>query len=140
MSVAYVAKSRDLQNWGKEVGVTKNLFLFCSSTGRAENAISALNADSFAGRNDWKLVCKKQTDELEATVLLDRLRANVEMLDPDYYPQLRQAQGIFKVKPEKVEDNLMIKVALQSEDRPIGKIKVGDKEMGLYLLGRATAR
>jgi len=140
MSVAYVAKSKDLQNWGKEVGVTKNLFLFCSSTSSAENAISALNVDNFAGRNDWKLVCKKQTDELESTVLLDRLRVNVEMLDPDYYPQLRQAEGIFKVKPEKVEDNLMIKVALQSEDSPIGKIKVGDKEMGLYLLERATAR
>ena len=97
MSVAYVAKSRELQEWGKGVGVTKNLFLLRTSTGKAEVAVTALNDSNFAGRNDWKLVCKIQLGESETMGLLGRLQANVEMLDPNYYPQLRQAEGIFKV-------------------------------------------
>ena len=61
------------------------------------------------------------------------------MLDSKYYPQIRDAVGIFKVKPEKVENSLIIQFALDNKDKPVGPMKIRAKEMAQYLLDKVTA-
>ena len=53
MTILYVAKSKALQDWGHGVGVTKHLYKVgvCADL---DETIAAMNADKFAGRDDWK--------------------------------------------------------------------------------------
>ena len=41
-------------------------------------------------------------------VLLERLAARQTLLDPNYYPRLRGASGIFRVRPEAVENSVLL--------------------------------
>jgi hypothetical protein len=107
MPVIYVAKSKGIENWGADVGLTKHVYKVGVAAESAEAAVAALNAEGVAGHRDWKLVKKKPVETGDEAAALQRLGARVQAVDPDYYPGVKGAAGIFKVRPADIADFLI---------------------------------
>lgn len=113
MSVIYVAKSAALQAWASDVGLTKNIYkVGVSPAATAAEAIEALNGVRYAGRTDWTPLKAQAVDHISEDEALSRLNGKEAAIDPVYYPQLRGASGIFKVKLANVENHFIIESAL----------------------------
>lgn len=136
MSTIYVATSKGLSQWGADVGVTKHLYKLGLAEGKAEDAIKALNEAAHAGHADWKLLAKIEVegDEDEAA-LIERLAQKERMIDPFYYPKIKGARGIFKVKLGNVENSLLVKRAMANAVELAVTIK--PKDIAFYLIENA---
>lgn len=132
----YVARSPKLQKWGAEVGLTKEIYKLGLADDRAEAAIKALNADSHAGADDWRLVAGKETEATNESALIERLARRERMVDPALYPRIKGVQGIFKVRTANVERHLLMKSAYGESDEKVTRIK--PEHVGEYLLHAAT--
>ena len=64
--------------------------------------------------------------DLDEPTLLERLGKREKMVDPKYYPRVRGALGIYKVKPENVENHILVKQALAGQEPKLGKLKPAD--------------
>jgi len=132
MSVIYVASSKTLSTWGASVGISKSLYkVGLTAEGEsAADAIAALNEASVASAQDWKLVKAspeaETADDLDADELAARLDAADIVVDPTYYPKLRRAAGIVRVRPETVENSLLVERAMANEANLTMKIKPAD--------------
>jgi hypothetical protein len=135
MAVVFVARSQGLSKWGADVGVTKNLFKVGVASGTAEEALKAMNENGCAGERDWKLLAKLAVDGADEATALARLGARDKPLDPSLYPRLKGERSIFKIKPESVENHLMVKKALAGDENIVIKIKPAD--IGAYLIANA---
>jgi len=141
MPVVFVATSKSLSAWGADVGLTKHLYFLGVADESAEAALSAMNAESFAGQGDWKLLKKEKVeaagaDAIDADALIDRLAGREKMVDPGLYPKIRGVRGIFKVKPENVENHLLVQKALES-GQELSAVKVKPADIGAYLIASA---
>jgi hypothetical protein len=133
----FVAKSKGLQDWGHGVGVTKFLYKV-GVADDADAAVADMNAAKFAGRDDWKIVKKsKAADDVGEDTAIARVAQREQELDPDYYPQIRGARGIFKIKVTNVENDMVVRAALASEHQSINTGKAKEKDIADYLLRRA---
>ena len=137
MPTLFIAKSKDLQDWGHGVGVTKFLFKVGIADGSGDDAVGDLTARKAAGREDWKLLAKQDTDQDEAAVL-EQLGSREQLLDPDFYPAIRNEPGIFKVKVSNVENDMMLRAALSNENEQLKTLKAKEKDIAAYLLRRAS--
>lgn len=126
MATIYVAFSKSLNEWGSDVGLGKNLYKVGLTEEDGKEAVEALNADSHAGQTDWVLAKADDAGDLDEAVLLQRLGAKEKMIDPKYYPRIRGALGIFKVKIENVENHILVKQALAGQEPKLGKLKPAD--------------
>lgn len=126
MSSIYVAQSKALNEWGSDVGLSKNLFKLGVTDQPPKEAVAALNAEKFAGQTDWTLVKAEPAENAEETVLVEHLAQKEKIVDPKYYPRIRGATGIFKVKLENVENHIIIKMSLAGEEPKLGKLKPAD--------------
>jgi len=133
----FVAKSKDLQDWGHGVGVTKYLFKVGVTDGSGDDAITELTARKAAGREDWKLLGKQDADQDEAAAL-EQLGLREQLLDPDFYPAIRSEPGIFKVKIANVENDMMVRAALSNENEQLKTLKAKEKDIAAYLLRKAS--
>ena len=115
MAVIYVARSKTLSEWGAEVGISKNLFKVGVGEGSGKDAVEALNEDSFAGVADWTLVKAADAGGLEEESAIATLAKRQPIVDPKYYPRLRGATGIFRVKPKDMENSMLVARALSGE-------------------------
>lgn len=138
MSTLFVAASPGLQAWAADVGLTKIIYAVGIADQPGEEAIEALNAGRHAGRNDWKLIGEQAVDGLSEADALDRLRAKETLIDPRYYPQIKGAPGIVKVKLANVENALMVQRALAGELTKALKVKPAD--IAAYLIRNAQGR
>lgn len=77
----------------------------------AGDAIKALHDEGFAGENDWRLLKQQEAHGLEEAGAVERLARKEKMIDPNYYPKIRGAVGIFKVKIGKAANHLPIERA-----------------------------
>jgi hypothetical protein len=123
MPTLYVAKSIKLAKWGSDVGLSKYLF----KLGVADGSLKALVAQGWAGESDWAVVKKQDVDGLDEAAAIARFAMKEKMVDPNYYPKLKGARGIFKVPPEHVENSIVVARAMaNNEVLDPGKLKPAD--------------
>jgi hypothetical protein len=132
MPTVYVAASKELGKWGADVGISKHLFKVGVTEEPAEEAVAALNAASYAGQADWKLVQKQEVQSLSEEAAIERIQRKEKVLDPNYYPRLRGTSGIFRVKPVNVENHILVAQALAGREPKLDKLKPAD--MAQYLI------
>ena len=137
MPTMFVAKSDSQQGWASDVGLTRHVYKVGLSADEAAAAVAALNAESHAGRGDWTLLAAQETAETEDEALFRRVARKEVMVDPTYYPQLKRARGIFKVKLANVENHLLVKEALEGQSPRKAKAPTA-VQIAAYLLRLAA--
>ncbi|MFO1112441.1 MAG: hypothetical protein U1E38_07485 [Rhodospirillales bacterium] len=115
MPTLFVAKSDSQQKWASDVGLTRHLYKLGLSDGDAAGAVAALNAENHAGRSDWTLVASQDVEQADPQPFLARVARKETLVDPAYYPQLKCAEGIFKVKLANVENHFLVRDALEGQ-------------------------
>ena len=123
MSTLYVASSKRLAKWGRDHGLTKYLCKVGVTGEDPAAAIERFNAEQHAGQNDWKLTKKVENVDSEEARILARITAHEKLVDPDYYPGIRHAPGIVKVKLANVESRLLVQQTPKGEDPHLVKVK-----------------
>jgi len=137
MTIVYIATSKNLAGWAADVGLTKHVYKIGIAGGPAEEAIKALNDEGFAGESDWRLLKQQDVNDLDEVAAVDRLAKKEKMIDPNYYPKIRGATGIFKVKIGNVANHLLVKRALAGDEQKVEKVKTAD--IAAYLIQNAQA-
>ena len=126
MATFFVASSKGLASWGSDHGVTKHLYKVGVTEDGAEAAIEALNAEEHAGQQDWKLAKKVEGIDADEATVLARIAAKEKLVDPNYYPGIRKAPGIIKVKLANVESRMLVQQTLRGEAPHVVKPKTAD--------------
>jgi hypothetical protein len=137
MPVIYVAKSKGLEKWGADHGLTKHVYKVGLAEDTAEAAVDKLNANAVAGHTDWKLVQAKDVEAAEEAELLDRLAKKTKAVDPTYYPGLKGARGVFKIKPVDIERSVLVGQAVAGEE--MKPVKINAASIADYLIKNALA-
>lgn len=136
MTTLYVASSKTVCKWGGDVGIGKHLFKVGIAEGKAEDAVAALNAEKFAGTEDWKLAKKGEASELDEEALLAQVARREKEVDPVYYPRLKGGRGLFSVKLANVENHMLLQMSLANEQLKLVKPKAAD--IAAYLVHLST--
>lgn len=138
MPSVFVAKSESLQSWASDVGLTAHVYkLGLGEEGDEAWLAAALDAQAHAGRRDWQVLAVQEASEgAEEEALVRRAAGKESLVDPLYYPQIRRAPGIFKVKLLNVENHYMVREALEGQQ--IKRIKITPAHIAAYLLRLAT--
>src|SRR6266446_9780211 len=108
MSTLYVARSVKLGRWASDVGLGKNVY----KIGFADGDPKALAATGWAGETDWTIVRKKPIEGVTEEEALERLARKEKMIDPNLYPKLRGALGVYRLTPARVENHIIVTRAL----------------------------
>ena len=137
MPVVFVCSSRELGQWGGDVGLTKHIYKLGVADDSAEAAVKAMNESAAAGFSDWKLLKKEEVENADEAALIARLGNREKMVDPGLYPKIRGERGIFKVKPENVENHFLVKHALENEHAELKAFKAKPVDVGTYLINSA---
>lgn len=132
MASVFVAKSDSLQGWASDRGLTMHVYKLGVAEGGAADAVTALNESAHAGRSDWQLLAEEQVDGIDADSVLARAGRKETLVDPTYYPQIKRAPGIFKVKAANVENHFLVREAL--EGQRIKRIRITPVQVGTYLI------
>jgi hypothetical protein len=123
MGILYVARSVKLGRWASDVGLGKNVY----KVGVAEGDPKALAGTGWAGETDWTIVRKREVEDLSEEEALGRLGRKEKMIDPNLYPKLKGAAGVFRLTPERVQNHIIVTRALAGEsDRAELKLKPTD--------------
>jgi hypothetical protein len=132
MTVIYVAHSRKFSEWAADVGLSKHVY----KVGCTDEPVKPLVATGWAGETDWTLVKQQDAPDLTEEAVLTRLGRRERVIDPKYYPRIRDATGLFKVDPTHVESHIIVSRALESggERDPI-RLKPAD--FATYLITNA---
>jgi hypothetical protein len=136
MSTIFVAKSESLQNWASDVGLTQHVYKLGVTEDGGAAAVDALNAASHAGRADWQLLAEREADALDEKTALARAARKETLVDPVYYPQIKRAGGIFKVKLANAENHFLVREALEGQQ--VKRLKLTPAQIGSYLIRMAT--
>ena len=103
MASIFVARSKSLSDWGASVGISKNLFMVGIADTDGKDAVAAINQEAYGGVSDWRLVKADDAGDLSEAEALERLATREKTVDPKYYPRIKGANGIFRVKLDNVE-------------------------------------
>ena len=134
MGVIFVARSAKFGKWASDVGLSKNVF----KVGYSEDDPKSVIEKGWGGETDWALVRKRDADGTSEEQIVQRLARKEKMVDPNYYPRLRGAIGIFKVSPEHVENHILVaRVMGGASERQELKLKPTD--FADYLIHNALA-
>jgi hypothetical protein len=129
MSILYVARSAKLGKWASDVGLGKNVY----KIGVTESDPKALAAAGWAGETDWTIVRKTTVEDLNEAEALDRLCRKEKMVDPNLYPKLKGAAGVFRLTPARVENHIVVTRALAGQSYRI-EIKLKPTDYADYLI------
>ncbi len=133
MSNIYVARSVKLSRWGSDVGLGKHIY----KVGIADRDPKPLAAAGWAGEADWAIVKKQDIDGLSEDDALARLARREKMIDPNLYPKLKGAVGVFRLTETRVENHIVVSRALAGDsDRRDLKLKPAD--FAAYLIHSAV--
>jgi hypothetical protein len=132
MPVLYVARSVKLARWASDVGLGKHVY----KLGICEEDPKALAAAGWAGEADWKIVRKDAVEGLSEAEAQERLGKKERMIDPNIYPTLKGAKGVYRVSAQHVENHILVSRALAgASDRLDLKLKPAD--FAAYLVHNA---
>ncbi len=133
MATIYVARSSKLSRWASDVGLGKHVY----KVGVADGDPRPLAAAGWAGESDWTIVRKEAVEGLGEAEALTLLARKEKMIDPNLYPKLKGAQGVFRLTQQRVENHITVARALAGEsDRRDLKLKPAD--FAAYLIHSAT--
>ena len=133
MAVIYVARSAELSTWASDVGLSKNIF----KVGIAEEPVKDLiAAEGWAGVTDWTLVKKEDAGDLTEEAAFERLGKRETIVDPKYYPRIRDTRGLFKVNPVHVESHIIVGRALEGGAERVA-VKLKPADFASYLIHNA---
>jgi hypothetical protein len=137
MPVVFVAKSKGLEKWGAENGLKKHVYKLGVAEDSGEAAVERLNASAAAGHTDWKLVTEKEVEAAAEAEVLERLGRKTKAVDPNYYPGIKGARGIFKIKPVDIERSVLVGQAVAGE--VMKPVKINAASIADYLIKNALA-
>jgi hypothetical protein len=133
MATIYVARSSKVGKWASDVGLSKHVF----KLGCTEEDPKALAAAGWAGETDWQIVKKQAVEGLTEADAIERVARKEKLIDPNLYPKLRGAAGVFKVIPAHVENHILVSRALAGEAERI-ELKLKPADFADYLIGNAV--
>ena len=133
MATIYVARSSKLGKWAFDVGLSKHIY----KIGVTEEPAKPLVAAGWAGETDWTMVKQQPVDNLAEAEAIERLARKEKLIDPNLYPKLKGALGVFKVLPAHVENHILVRRALAGEAERI-ELKLKPADFADYLIGNAT--
>jgi hypothetical protein len=85
--------------------------------GSAKEAAAALNEEQAAGVDDWTVLKSADAGALdEAAAIAALTHRKQAVVDPKYYPRIRGAVGIFRVKPKDIENSMLVERAMAGEE------------------------
>ena len=123
MAILYVARSVKLSRWASDVGLGKNVY----KVGICDGDPKPLAAAGWAGETDWTIVRKTAIEDPSEPEALERLGRKERMIDPNLYPKLKGAAGVFRLTPERIHNHIIVTRALAGEsDRAEIKLKPTD--------------
>jgi len=129
MPILYVARSSKLGRWASDVGLGKNIY----KVGVSDGDPRALAAAGWAGEADWTIVRKTAIEGLSEQEALDRLARKEKMIDPNLYPKLKGAAGVFRLTPARVENHMVVTRALAGQSDRV-EIKLKPTDYADYLI------
>ncbi|HJU20365.1 MAG TPA: hypothetical protein VJ770_28250 [Stellaceae bacterium] len=132
MAFLYVARSAKLARWASDVGFGRHVY----KVGVGEDSPKALAAAGWAGETDWTIVRQQPVEGLTEAEALDRLGRKEKAIDPNLYPKLKGAAGIFRLSAERVENHIVVKRALAGESDRV-QIKLKPADFADYLIANA---
>jgi hypothetical protein len=123
MATLFVARSAKLCRWASDVGLGKQVY----KVGVADGDPKPVATEGWAGETDWTIVRKRPVEDLDEEEALDRLGRKEKMIDPNLYPKLKGAVGVFRLTPARIENHIIVTRALAGEsDRVAIKLRPGD--------------
>jgi hypothetical protein len=134
MGAIYVARSAKLGKWASDVGLGKHIYKV-GVTGDAK-AKPLVESSGWAGEDDWTLVKQEDAGELTEEEVLARLARREKLVEPKYYPRIRDLGGLFKIDPVHVESHIIVGRAMEGgAERAAIKLKPAD--FASYLIHNA---
>jgi hypothetical protein len=106
-----------LSDWGGDVGLSKNLYKVGVFDGTGKEAVAALNEEKVAGVADWTLLKAAEAGDVDEGAALALLAHKKQaVVDPKYYPRIKGAVGIFRIKPKDIENSMLVQKAMAGEE------------------------
>ena len=129
MGAVFVARSVKFGKWASDVGLSKHVFKLGYSAGDPKEDV----ARGWAGETDWVLLKQEPAEGVDEAQLVERVQRKIKMIDPKYYPRLKDAIGLFKVDPASVENQILVQRALKGEAESLA-VKLKPADFADYLL------
>jgi hypothetical protein len=132
MPSIYVARSVKAGKWASDVGLGKHIYKLGVTDGDPKTTAAA----GWAGETDWSIVKTEPVEGLDEDDAIDRLAAAERMVDPNLYPKLKGARGIFRLNETKVENHVVVSRALAGES-DLKALKLKPADFAAYLIANA---
>jgi hypothetical protein len=129
----YVARSAKLARWASDVGLGRHVY----KVGVSEANPKALAAAGWAGESDWTIVRTRAVEDLGEEAALARLSRKEKMIDPNLYPKLKGAIGVFRLTAPQVENHILVTRALAGGGGRL-EIKLKPVDFADYLIHNAS--
>jgi hypothetical protein len=129
----YVARSVKMGKWGSDVGLGKHVYKVGVTEGDPKEAATA----GWAGESDWAVVKAELVEGLDEEETINRLAGKERMIDPNLYPKLKGARGVFRLNETKVENHIVVSRALAG-DSDLKLVKLKPADFAAYLIHNAT--
>ena len=133
MEYLYVARSAKLARWASDVGLGRHVY----KVGVSEANPKALAAAGWAGESDWTIVRTRAVEDLGEEEALTRLSRKEKMIDPNLYPKLKGAVGVFRLTAPQVENHILVTRALSGDGGRL-EIKLKPVDFADYLIHNAS--
>ena len=132
MGILYVARSAKLCRWASDVGLGKHVY----KVGVAEGDPKALAATGWAGEADWTITRKQTVEDLSEEEALARLARKEKVVEPNLYPKLKGATGMFRLTATRVESHIVVTRALAGDSYRV-ETKLKPVDFADYLIHNA---
>ena len=133
MPFLFVARSAKLSRWASDVGLGRHVYKVGMTTEDPKTAA----ARGWAGETDWTIVRKRAIEDLSEDEALARLGTKEKMIDPNLYPKLKGAVGVFRLTVPRVENHILVSRALAGDGGP-AEIKLKPSDFADYLIHNAV--